>query len=204
MKKIRINKNNKRRLFKLGLSMFFVAQAGAMWQGYQEQYGTTILYASDQVVENTTTEQAVETPLPVLEQTGDTSVTTSAEVSPAQEETYDPTEADILVAKYADQYGRTKGEQSRLRGILHCLLTKESVHGENKGHGDNGKAGGPLQFWEDTYNGYRKLMIKEGLVEEVGSRYNLENAIETTTWALVNGRGKAWGPILRGECLNLN
>ena len=46
-------------------------------------------------------------------------------------------------------------------------------------------------------------MLKKGLIKEIGSRYDLEQSIETTAWALLEGRGKEWGPILREECPNI-
>lgn len=162
--------------------------AGALWQGYQAQYGTTVLYASDSVMETPTPEQVEAKP------------SLNPEHTPEPVEEYTPTEADVLVAKYSDIYGTTADQRSRLRVVLHCLLSKESVHGANQGQGDNGMAGGPLQFWEETYISYRKIMIKAGLVNQIGSRYNLEDAVETATWAITTGRGNAWGPILRGEC----
>lgn len=168
----------------ISIALFTIAFAGSLWTGWSKTESVYV-YANEE---------------------GETSTQATVEVEPSAElveleedEEYDPSEADVLVGKYADKFGKTTGEKSRLRGVLHCLLNIESVHGNNDGHGDNGMAGGPLQFWEETYIGYRKLMIKEGLVTEIGSRYNLENAIETTAWALVSGRGKAWGPILRWE-----
>lgn len=168
----------------ISIALFTIAFAGSLWTGWSKTESVYV-YANEE---------------------GETSTQATVEVEPSAElveleedEEYAPSEADVLVGKYADKFGKTTGEKSRLRGVLHCLLNIESVHGNNDGHGDNGMAGGPLQFWEETYIGYRKLMIKEGLVTEIGSRYNLENAIETTAWALVSGRGKAWGPILRWE-----
>lgn len=119
------------------------------------------------------------------------------------EEIHTPNEYDLLVAKYADKYGDYYGERSRLRATLHCLLNRESTHGSRKDHGDNGMAGGPMQFWEETYTRMRVKMITQGLTEEVGTRYDLEKAIETTAWAVKQGHGNEWGPILRGECPNL-
>ena len=129
--------------------------------------------------------------------------------------TYEVTDEDLkksdeLVGKYIEKYVTNErvGDdklvrymKSKMRARMQCLLFKEAVHNNSKGHGDHGMAGGPLQFWEQTYIGYRKLMIKEGFVTEIGSRYDLDNAIETAVWATTSGREKAWGPVLRGECL---
>lgn len=181
---MKLKQKTKESIAWISIALFTIAFAGSLWTGWSKTESVYV-YANEE---------------------GETSTQATVEVEPSAElveleedEEYAPSEADVLVGKYADKFGKTTGEKSRLRGVLHCLLNIESVHGNNDGHGDNGMAGGPLQFWEETYIGYRKLMIKEGLVTEIGSRYNLENAIETTAWALVSGRGKAWGPILRWE-----
>lgn len=105
--------------------------------------------------------------------------------------------ADYWVGEYVDKYFTSPAQQSEMRMIMHCLLNRETKHDLDKGHGDGGKAGGPLQFHQPTWEGYRKIMIERGLVDEVGSRYDQEQAIETTVWAIKDGRAKAWGPILR-------
>ncbi len=117
----------------------------------------------------------------------------SAELEP----TIAPKDIDIYTGLAVDEFFTTPGQQSEMRMIMHCLLKRETSHGYNKGHGDQGKAGGPLQFWQGTWEGYRKLMIKEGLATEIGSRYDLKEAIRTTVWAIKNDRAKAWGPIYR-------
>jgi hypothetical protein len=33
----------------------------------------------------------------------------------------------------------------------------------------------------------------------MGSRLDMENAIDTAAWAIADGRETAWGPIARGE-----
>lgn len=161
------------------------------WIGFSLQPKTTVIHAKEEVVP----------PSP----TPDTKYEELIEVVEEAEtmEVYTPNEYDILVSKYADKYGRTYGEQSRLRATLHCLLNKESTHGSRNDHGDNGMAGGPMQFWEETYIRMRGQMIKDGIVKEMGTRYDLEKAIETTAWAVTNGKGKEWGPVLRSECLDL-
>lgn len=112
---------------------------------------------------------------------------------------------DQWVAKYVDQYCKGHYCRSRMRGIMHCLLTKESEHTfmtASDHHGDNGMAGGILQYWPDTWTGFRKIMINKGLITEIGSRYNPEQAIETTVWAILDNREGNWGPVNRGECLS--
>ena len=42
-------------------------------------------------------------------------------------------------------------------------------------------------------------MIKKGLTKELGSRENMENAIETAIYMFSIGQDKQWGPVLRGE-----
>lgn len=81
--------------------------------------------------------------------------------------------------------------------IMHCLAHRESGHGVSKAHGDGGLAGGPYQFHEATWQRMRKQMIKQGYAEEIGSRYDLKEAIRTTAWAIREGRALEWGPILR-------
>lgn len=112
---------------------------------------------------------------------------------------------DEWVGKYVDQYCNSHYCRSRMRGIMHCLLTKESEHtfmDADDHHGDGGQAGGILQYWPDTWTGFRKIMISRGLITEIGSRYNPEQAIETTVWAILDKREGNWGPVNRGECLS--
>lgn len=107
---------------------------------------------------------------------------------------------DYWVGKYTDKYFDLNSQRSEVRMIMQCLLHRESghqPHDANGPHGDGGKAGGILQYHAPTWIGYRKIMMDEGLVSEIGSRYNPEQAIETTVWAISTGRAKAWGPILR-------
>lgn len=109
---------------------------------------------------------------------------------------------DTWVGKYVDKYFEKNTQRSEVRMLMHCLLHRESghqPHDANGPHGDNGKAGGILQFHQPTWEGYRKLMIKDGLVGEIGSRYNPEQAIETTVWAISTGRAYAWGPVARAS-----
>lgn len=107
---------------------------------------------------------------------------------------------DDLVDIYVNKYFEDEVERSYMKYITHCLLFKESKHGIDKGQGDGGRAAGILQFHEPTYIAYRKIMIKEGHTNNLGSRFNYENAIDTMLWAFSDGRGEAWGPYLRREC----
>jgi hypothetical protein len=81
--------------------------------------------------------------------------------------------------------------------IMHCLAHRESGHGASNAHGDGGLAGGPLQFHQETWQRMRGQMIKQGVADEIGSRYDLKEAVRTTAWAIREGRGLEWGPILR-------
>jgi len=81
--------------------------------------------------------------------------------------------------------------------IMHCLAHREAGHGASNAHGDNGKAGGPFQFWNETWNRMRGQMIAQGVANEIGSRYDKLESARTTAWALANGRALEWGPILR-------
>ncbi len=122
-------------------------------------------------------------------------VSSSIEVMPEP-----PYSQSVIIEKIVDQYAKSPSQRSWLLSMIHCLLNKESVHYANKKMGDGGLAGGPLQYHQATYVGYRKLMIKQGLVEVIGSRFDFTNAVETTVWALMNGRKSAWGPVLNGLC----
>ena len=106
---------------------------------------------------------------------------------------------DDLVDTYAKKYGNTTYRQNRTKAMLHFLLLREQNYGGSTNCGDGGKACGPLQFHEPTYIAYRKIMINRGLVTELGSRLDMENAIETAAWAINDGRESAWGPVARGE-----
>lgn len=103
------------------------------------------------------------------------------------------------VVKYATKYTNNVYERSVMIAKLHFLLSKEAKHGNVKTCGDNSKACGPLQFWAQTWTRMRTQMLKAGLITEIGDRNNMEQAIETTAWAIANGREKEWGPLLRNE-----
>jgi len=105
-----------------------------------------------------------------------------------------------LIEKYARKFSKNKTEEYRLTYLLHCLLKHESYYYLNQNCGDNGKACGPLQFHQETWNRFREQMLKEGLITEIGNRENPEQAIETTAWALTHGKENEWGPIRRREC----
>lgn len=109
---------------------------------------------------------------------------------------------DTWVDDAASVYGKSKANYSKLKNILHCLLNYETKHNYGRGMGDGGLAGGILQFHESTWNRMRKQMIKAGLITDISSRFDDKDAIYTMAWALVQGRGKEWGPILRNDCNN--
>jgi hypothetical protein len=106
---------------------------------------------------------------------------------------------DDMVVASAEKYGKSDEDINRLRVTLHFHLFKESRYGAVKRCGDSGRACGPLQFWAETFTAYRRVMIAQGHAREIGSRLDLETAIDTTAWALANGRQLAWGPLKRGE-----
>lgn len=106
-------------------------------------------------------------------------------------------EIDLMVGQAVDEFFTSPTQRSEVRMIIHCLLNRESKHNLIKDKGDNGKAEGVLQFHEETWVRFRKLMIKKGLATEVGSQYDLKEAIRTTVWAIKDNRAKNWGPILR-------
>lgn len=107
---------------------------------------------------------------------------------------------DVYVDRYIRKYTNNNTQYSYYKQLLNCLLYYETKHGAVKKDGDNGLAGGILQFHQATWVSFRNKMLKLGLIEEVGSRYNDEQAVNTTIWALVNNYGNNWGPILRGDC----
>lgn len=126
--------------------------------------------------------------------------TPAATLTPTPTPTDDISQTDSLTGQVIDEFYTQPGERSHMRKLMHCLLYKEAKHNYSKGHGDSGLAGGPLQFHQGTWNGYRKIMIAEGKATEIGSRYDLKEALRTAVWAIKDGRGNAWGPISRGEC----
>lgn len=109
---------------------------------------------------------------------------------------------DTWIGQYAEKYATKSKNASYLRYQLHCLANKENGHHANDKCGDNGKSCGMYQYREGTWNGFRKEMIKKGLASEVGSLWDDQQAIETTAWALANGKENHWGPIVnKGACL---
>lgn len=111
---------------------------------------------------------------------------------------------DTWIGKYSDYYANTKKPASYLRYQLHCLANKESGHryNDHKKCGDNGKSCGLYQYRQPTWEMFRKEMIKKGLVSEIGSLWNNEQATETTAYALSQGYDNHWGPIVnKGACL---
>ncbi len=100
--------------------------------------------------------------------------------------------------KYVDRYF-TGYERSEMYMIMQCLLHRESGHsdGDKAGKGDGGLAGGTLQFHQATWNRMRGQMLKAGEITEIGNRYNTEQSVHTTVWAINNGNALEWGPILR-------
>lgn len=107
---------------------------------------------------------------------------------------------DTWVDKYAEKYATPKLTKSKLKYQLHCLLYYESGHYATNKCGDSGLACGAMQYHQATWAGFRNIMLKRELITEIGDRFNLEQAIETTAWAIADGREYNWGPILRGKC----
>ena len=103
---------------------------------------------------------------------------------------------DGWVDKYTKQYF-DGWKVSEVKMIMHCLLHRESGHGASNSCGDGGLACGPLQFHYLTWTRMRGQMLKAGLIDEIGSRLNAEQAVHTTIWAIANGHAKEWGPIFR-------
>lgn len=127
-----------------------------------------------------------------------------SEASGVTTEAYSPTptptpKVDDLVDTYSKKYGKTPYQANRTKALLHFLLLREQNYGGSNNCGDGGKACGALQYHQATYVSYRNIMMKKGLVEDMGSRLDMEDAIETTAWAINDGRENAWGPVARGE-----
>lgn len=109
---------------------------------------------------------------------------------------------DGWIATAAKQFKNTKYTESYLKYQLHCLANKESGH-RHDNHtvcGDSGKSCGLYQYRKGTWEGFRKIMIKEGLATEIGSLWDDKLQVFTTAWALSNSRHQNWGPWLRGDC----
>lgn len=98
----------------------------------------------------------------------------------------------LLIEQAVDEF--LPGHRSEALMIMHCLAHRESGHGVSKAHGDNGLAGGPFQFHQETWTRMRKQMG-----EPEGSRYDFKEAARTTAWAISKGRALEWGPILRAS-----
>lgn len=124
------------------------------------------------------------------------------ETPDSQSETKEVDQVSQWVSQYADKFTNTPTQESKMKYQLHCLLYFESKHTAAKGCGDNSKACGALQYHEPTWYGFREIMFKRGLIKTIGDRMNVEQAIETTSWAISDGRIMSWGPAANsGKCL---
>jgi hypothetical protein len=108
-----------------------------------------------------------------------------------------PQAVDVYVSLAVDEFFADPTQRSEVRMLLHCLLYHESKHGATTARGDGGLASGPLQFHQATWDEYRHITRERGLVQDVGSREDLHEAIRTTVWAIKDGRSRTWGPIAR-------
>ena len=97
---------------------------------------------------------------------------------------------DKYVADAVEEFVNGAGQQSKAKAIMHCLLYKESKHDYDKGHGDNGRAGGILQFHQPTWERMRSQMKAQGIDTPEATRYDPKEAIRTAVWALTQGRGQ--------------
>lgn len=109
---------------------------------------------------------------------------------------------DAWIREAAAKYQNASYPESYLKYQLHCLANKESGHryDDHTKCGDNNASCGLFQYKQATWNGFRKIMIKQGLATEIGSLWDNELQVETTAWALSEGRHQNWGPWSRGEC----
>lgn len=117
----------------------------------------------------------------------------------AEETLSDYQKIDRWVDIYSEKYGKTRYEINRLKALTHYLLLREQNYGGSTNCGDSGLACGPMQFHAGTYTKNRNDMIKKGLTKKIGSRENMENAIETAIYMFSIGQEKQWGPVLREE-----
>ena len=109
---------------------------------------------------------------------------------------------DTWIREAAAKYANKKYNESYLKYQLHCLAHKESGH-RYRGHtrcGDNGQSCGMYQYKKPTWEWFRKEMVKQGLAGEIGSLWDDKLQIETTAWALSEGKHAHWGPWVRGNC----
>ena len=109
---------------------------------------------------------------------------------------------DAWIREAAAKYANASYPESYLKYQLHCLANKESGHryDQHTKCGDNNASCGLFQYKQPTWDGFRKIMMKEGLADEIGSLWDDELQVETTAWALSDGRHQNWGPWLRNEC----
>ena len=111
-----------------------------------------------------------------------------------------PEDIDKIIAEAVEEFGKGEVDKAHLKQLTHCVIYAESKYWIDKQKGDNGKAAGPLQFWQGTWERMRKEMIKEGKATEIGTRNDLKEAVRTFVWAYKQGYGNEWGPLKRGEC----
>jgi len=106
-------------------------------------------------------------------------------------------EKSIMIANAVEEF--LPEHRSEALMIMHCLAHRENGHGASDAHGDNGKAGGPFQFWEKTWVRMRKHMMKDEHTDEIGSRYDFNESARTTAYAISKGWSYEWGPIYRAS-----
>lgn len=104
---------------------------------------------------------------------------------------------DLLIGSSVDEFFTDRSQRSEMRMIMHCLAHRENGHAANRNCGDSGLACGPFQFHPETWTRMRSRMVQGGVATEIGDRYDLKESTRTTVWAIKNGRGLEWGPILR-------
>lgn len=114
--------------------------------------------------------------------------------------------ADVWVGQYVDQYFDQPSQRSEARMVMHCLLNRETKHAYVKSQGDGGRAWGVLQWHLPTWERARKEMIKQGEATDISHPEDLEDAIQSTIWAMAQSAKPRnqrvisileWGPVLR-------
>jgi len=103
-------------------------------------------------------------------------------VSASEPEEYKVDDMSVYISEAVQEFLPKHKSESLM--IMHCLAHRENGHAANRNCGDSGKACGPYQFHQPTWEGYRKLMIKEGKATEIGNRYDKKESARTTAWAI--------------------
>lgn len=81
-----------------------------------------------------------------------------------------------------------------------CVAMKESSMGMNKRCGDNGHSCHIFQIKQPTWDYLIKLMKEQSINTDYLEYSNYADQTYVTGWAIKNGLGNNWTPILDGRC----